>query len=123
MNLQPSTSTIFNERRELFSQELNYGGHGQLYFSTAATYTPPTGYVFYKIDFLTATTVNAAVFRSKNSTGTTIYSAGNFQSPIVFPALYSWTAPLTSVTIGGTGGTGIMYMYKKFIPEELVCGG
>lgn len=118
MNLQPSTSVSYNDRRELFSRELTFGGHGQIYFSTAGTYTPPQGYVFYTINFLTNTTVTAAVFRSTNSTGSIIYSASNTQfQNVAFPAGYSWVAPLTSVSFGT--GSGIIYMYKKFIPEEL----
>jgi hypothetical protein len=36
-----------------------------------------------------------------------------------FPAGFTWTAPLTSIRL--TSGTGLAYMYKKFIPEEIFC--
>lgn len=120
MNLQPSTSTMYNERRTLFSTELATGGHGQIYFSTAGTYTAPTGYVFYTIDFLTDTLLSSSNFRSTNDTNTLIYSASNANyANVTFPAGYSWIAPLTSFTV--TSGIGIAFMYKKFIPEELFC--
>lgn len=120
MNLQPSTSTMFNERRALFSTELATGGHGQIYFSTAGTYTAPVGYVFYTIDFLTDARLSSTNFRNTNDTSSLIYSASNANySNVVFPAGYSWIAPLASFTV--VSGIGIAYMYKKFIPEELIC--
>lgn len=120
MNLQPSTSTMFNERRTLFSTELATGGHGQIYFSSAGTYTAPAGYVFYTIDFLTDTRLSSSDFRSTNSTNTLIYSASNSNyNNVVFPAGYSWIAPLNSFTV--VSGVGIAFMYKKFVPEELAC--
>jgi hypothetical protein len=121
MNLQPSTSTLFNDRRLLFSQELETGGHGQLYFSSAGTYTVPAGYVFYQVDFFSTTLVTNARFRNVNDTNTQIYSASNANyASVTFPAGYSWSAPLTSFTVGA-GASGIAFMYKKFIPESVIC--
>jgi hypothetical protein len=121
MNLQPSTSTLFNDRRLLFASELETGGHGQIYFSSAGTYTAPVGYVFYQVDFFSTSLVTNTRFRSVNDTNSLIYSATNASySSVTFPAGYSWSAPLTSFTVGA-GASGIAYMYKKFIPEELFC--
>ena len=120
MNLQPSTSTLFNDRRALFSWELATGGHGQIYFSTAGTYTAPAGYVFYTIDFLTDSLLTSVGFRNNNDTNTLIYSATNSNfANRAYPAGYSWIAPLTSFVVAS--GVGIAFMYKKFIPEELFC--
>jgi hypothetical protein len=120
MNLQPTTSTIFNDRRLLFAAELDFGGHGQIPITGSGTYIAPSNYVFYKFDFFTATTVSSIVFRNVNTKGETIYNASNAHyTARSFPAGYTWMAPTTSITLGG--GTGIAYMYKKFIPEELLC--
>lgn len=120
MNLQPSISTLFNDRRLLFANELTTGGHGQLFFGAAGTFTPPPGYIFYRVDFLASTTLTNAKFRTVNSTNSLVYSAldSNFTS-VAFPANYTWYAPLTSFSI--TTGRGIAYMYKTFIPEEIIC--
>ena len=121
MNLQPSTSTLFNERRILFSKELEFGGHGQVFLSGAGTFTPTTpDYVFYQIDFLTSSVVSSAVFRSVNDDNVEIYKVNASQyAGKTFPAGSTWYAPLTSITLGS--GTGVAYQYKKFIPEELFC--
>lgn len=121
MNLQPSTSTRFNDRRELFAYELMFGGHGQVYLSGAGTYTPTSSaYVFYQIDFLTTSVVGSVVFRSVNDSGTNIYQAINSQfTNVTFPSGATWNAPLTSITL--SSGRAIAYQYKKFIPEDLMC--
>ena len=120
MNLQPSTSFMYNDRRELFAWELNFGGHGQQYLSGAGTFTPTADSVFYQIDFLTSTAVTSAGFRTVHTdtrhTGT-IYTVSSAFGGITFPAGFTWHAPLTSITLGS--GTAIAYEYKKFIPEDL----
>lgn len=119
MNLQPSTSTYYNDRRILFSKELEFGGHGQIFLSGAGTFTPPDEYVFYRINFLTTAVVNNIVFRGTNSDGEVIYNATASQfAGKTFPAGTTWNAPLTSITLDS--GTGIAYTYKKFIPEDLI---
>jgi hypothetical protein len=73
MNLQPSNSIYYNERRELFAWELKTGGHGQVALSGAGTFTPSSSaYAFYQIDFLASTTVSNVTFRTTDSTGDTI---------------------------------------------------
>lgn len=122
MNLQPSTSFMYNDRRELFAWELSFGGHGQIPLTGAGTYTPTDGYVFYKFDFFTNTGVSNVVFRNINADGESIYTANNAQfSSMSFPAGYTWYAPVTSITL--TGGTGIAYQYRLFTPEDLYCSG
>lgn len=121
MNLQPSISTNLNDRRELFAWELTFGGHGQIPLSGAGTYYPTSSsYAFYTIDFLTNTTLVSAEFRSSISNGCTTY-AGNLSgfNNFTFPAGYSWSAPLNSLTI--SSGTGIAYQYRIYNPE-LSCG-
>lgn len=119
MNLQPSISTLYNERRELFAQELTFGGHGQIYLSGAGTFVPDSGYVFYQIDFLTQSVVGEVVFRDINDAGTSIYSVDDTSfDTVTFPALFSWKAPLTSITLDS--GTAIAYQYKTFIPEDAI---
>lgn len=120
MNLQTSTSLNFNERRILFAHELDNGGHGQVVLKGAGTYVPSPDHLFYQIDFLQNTVVGDVVFRSTNSAGTTIYtlSADTFDG-VTFPALYSWSAPVSSITI--TSGLAIAYQYKLFSIEDLYC--
>jgi len=120
MNLQPSLSILFNDRRLLFAEELKFGGHGQKYLSGGGTYTPSTSeYIFYKIDFLTDSVVSSVVFRNKNDAGDIIYLANNSDFVnIPFVKNSSWNASLTSVTL--TSGTAIAYQYKKFIVEDLL---
>jgi hypothetical protein len=123
MNLQPSTSFMYNDRRELFAWELSFGGHGQIPLTGAGTFTPTSSdYVFYKIDFFTASVVGSVGMRTQHSDGQhtgTIYSATpSAFNTFSFPAGYTWTAPITSITLNS--GTGIAYQYKKFIPEDLV---
>lgn len=121
MNLQPSTSTRFNDRRELFAWELTFGGHGQIPLTGAGTFTPTSDeYVIYRIDFLTSSVVGNVVFRNINADGQDIYAVenSNFDN-FTFPAGSTWNAPLTSITLDS--GSGIAYQYKKFIPEELYC--
>jgi len=120
MNLQPSTSVRYNERRLLFAQELSFGGHGQIPLTGAGTYVAPADHVFYQINFFTASVVQNVVFRNVNTDGTSIYTATNSAfSAMSFPAGFVWSAPLTSIRL--TSGTGLAYMYKKFIPEEIFC--
>jgi len=118
MNLQPSTSILYNVRRELFADELNSGGHGQIYLSGAGTFTPTTtAYVFYRVDFLSTSVVNSVVFRDVNDAGNELYKVDRPTfAGITFPANATWNAPLTSITLDS--GTGIAYQYKKFIPED-----
>lgn len=120
MNLQPSLSISFNDRRSLFADELEFGGHGQVYLSGAGTFTPTTDkYVFYQIDFLTNSVLNSVVFRNVNLDNTVIYTADNSNySGVSFLEGTTWYAPLTSITLDS--GTAIAYQYRKFIPEELL---
>lgn len=121
MYLQPSTSTLYNDRRELFAYELMTGGHGQVYLSGGGTFTPTTSsYIFYRYDFLSPTLVTNVCYRKTSDDGTTpIYSvAPTFQS-VQFPAGATWFAPSTCVTI--TSGTAIAYQYAKFVPEDYTC--
>lgn len=121
MNLQPSLSVNYNDRRELFAWELALGGHGQVPLSGAGTFYPTSSaYVFYAIDFLSDAVVSNAAFRTTDATGTTNYAANsasfvNFS----FPARYTWTAPLNSISL--SSGTGIAYEFKLYNPE--LCGG
>lgn len=112
MNLQPSNSVYFNERRELFAWELMFGGHGQVALTGSGTFTPTnSSFVFYKIDFLTNSTVSSVSFRNKNNKGDTIYTASSASyAGLSFPANYSWDAPITSITLS-SGGKGIAYEY------------
>ena len=113
MNLQPSTADNVNiTRRQLFASELALGGHGQVPLTGAGTFVPTNStFVFYEVDFFTNTTVTSAVFRSKASDGSTIYSANSAAyNGFQFPAMAKWFAPLNSITI--SGGTGIAYEYK-----------
>ena len=120
MNLQPSISTLFNDRRELFAWELSFGGHGQIPLTGAGTYIAPNGYVFYAIDFLSDSVISSVVFRNINEENESIYNVTNSSyNNFSFPVGYTWMAPTTSVTL--STGTGIAYMYKKFIPEDLYC--
>ena len=120
MNLQPSTSVRYNDRRILFAKELEFGGHGQIALTGAGTYVAPADYVFYQIDFFTSSTVQSVVFRNVNADGTSIYYAPNSAfNNTSFPAGYTWMAPATSITL--SSGTGLAYIYKKFIPEEIFC--
>lgn len=120
MNLQPSTSVRYNERRLLFAQELSFGGHGQMPLTGAGTYIAPTNHVFYAVDFFTASVVQRVVFRNRNADNVSIYTATNSAyNNMSFPAGYTWMAPMTSIQL--STGTGIAYMYDKFIPEELIC--
>lgn len=119
MNLQPSTSTLYNDRRALFAWELSYGGHGQTYLSGAGTYTPASGYVFYAISFLEDSTISSVGFRSTLD-GETIYQAtsANYVGAD-FPSGYTWMAPLTSITL--SSGSAIAYQYKLFPAESIYC--
>ena len=110
MNLQPSASTSLTDRRELFAWELALGGHGQIPLSGAGTFTPTNScYVFYAVEFLTDAVVGSAGFRTTVN-GTTIYQVTPSQyNSFSFPAGYTWTAPLTSITLNS--GTGIAYEY------------
>jgi hypothetical protein len=112
MNLQPSNSVYFNERRELFAWELMFGGHGQVALTGSGTFTPTnSSFVFYKIDFLTNSTVSNVSFRNKNIKGDTIYTASSASyAGLSFPANYSWDAPITSITLS-SGSKGIAYEY------------
>jgi hypothetical protein len=120
MNLQPSLSISFNDRRALFADELRFGGHGQRYLSGGGTYTPSTSeYVFYKIDFLTDSVVTSAVFRNVAPRGDVTYLVNNSEYVNVpFVKNSMWNAPLTSITL--SSGTAIAYQYKKFIVEDLI---
>jgi len=112
MNLQPSTSTVMNDRRELFAWELTFGGHGQIPLTGAGTFTPTSSaYVFYQITFASATTVTDVGYRLNNECGSSIYQTPGFTS-MTFPANYTWYAPVTSITI--SSGSGIAYEYKRF---------
>jgi hypothetical protein len=121
MNLQPSTADNVNlTRRQLFASELALGGHGQVPLSGAGTFVPTnSSYVFYEIDFFTATTVTSAAFRTTASDGSTIYSMNSASyNGIAFPAGYKWFAPVTNITL--TSGTGLAYEYK-LNPYEFPC--
>lgn len=122
MNLQPSTSFMYNDRRELFAWELSFGGHGQIPLTGAGTFIPSTDYVFYAIDFLTSTVVTTVGMRTHHTDSShtgVIYSATTSAfNNFTFPAGYTWMAPITSITL--SSGTGIAYQYKKFIPEDLI---
>lgn len=122
MFLQPSTSFQFNDKRLLFASELMTGGHGQVYISGAGTYTPTnSGYVFYKIDFLTNAVVSNAGFRTKASDGSTkIYEidASTFTN-VPFSSGSTWFAPITSITVAS--GKAIAYQYSLFSPENQFC--
>ena len=117
MNLQPSLSVSFNDRRALFSEELKFGGHGQKYLSGGGTFLPSTSCVFYSINFLSNTIVTNAGFRSTNSTNKVIYTFDPI-SNVAFPQNYTWNAPLTSISLSA-GGSAIAYQYRLFIPEDL----
>lgn len=120
MNLQPSTSIRYNERRLLFAQELSFGGHGQVPLTGAGTYVAPADHVFYAIDFFTPSVVQRVVFRNVNADNVSIYTATNSAfNNTSFPAGYTWMAPITSLQL--STGTGIAYLYEKFIPEEIFC--
>jgi hypothetical protein len=121
MNLQPSRSVLYNDRRALFSNELDYGGHGQIPLTGAGTYVPSnSAYVFYKFNFLTSTTVSSVGFRVVTDPEGQVSYAANPASYVnfVFPALSTWTSPVTSLTI--TGGTGIAYEYKLYDPTTIM---
>lgn len=122
MNLQPSQSTLYNDRRELFAWELVLGGHGQVPLSGAGTFYPSTtAHVFYKIDFLSSAIVSHASFKTTNAIGDTNYAVNSAQYiNFAFPSNYSWAAPLNSITL--SSGTGIGYEYLLYNPE-LQCGG
>lgn len=122
MFLQPSTSFQYNEKRLLFAAELMTGGHGQVYLSGAGTFTPTnSGYVFYKIDFLTNAVVSNVAFRTVASDGTTkIYEVdGSTFTNVAFSSGDSWNAPLTSITLAS--GKGIAYQYSLFSPQNQTC--
>jgi len=122
MNLQPSTSFMYNDRRELFAWELSFGGHGQMPLTGSGTYTPATDHVFYAIEFLTASVITSAGFRTTHTdsshTGTIYTVTPSAYNNFSFPAGYTWMAPLTSITV--SAGTGIAFQYKKFLPEDLI---
>ena len=115
MNLQPSLSIYLNEQRSLISDELDLGGHGQKYLNGAGTYTPSPNYIFYKVDFLSDSTVNSVNFRNTNYDVTDTDYTG-----VVFPKGFSWIAPIESIELDS--GTAVIYQYKKFIPEDIICG-
>lgn len=112
MQLQPSKATYYNERRQTFGFELQTGGHGQIMLSGAGTFVPTSSaYAFYKVDFIASTTVSTVAFRTTNSEGNPTYVADNASfASTTFPALYTWYAPLTSITIGS--GKAIAYEYE-----------
>jgi hypothetical protein len=120
MNLQPSLSISFNDRRALFADELTFGGHGQRYLSGGGTYFPNDSCVFYSIQFLKNTTVTSAGFRNTNSTNQVIYKNDSINN-VAFPQNYTWNAPLTSISLSA-GGYAIAYQYRLFLPEDLDCG-
>lgn len=113
MNLQPSNSVYFNDRREIFAWELMFGGHGQVALTGSGTFTPTnSSFVFYKIDFLADSTVSSVSFRNTNTNGDTVYTAASASyAGMSFPALYSWEAPITSITLSA-GSKGIAYEYQ-----------
>lgn len=113
MNLQPSTSSLQNERRILFAYELAFGGHGQVPLTGSGTFTPTnSSCVFYTVEFLTSAVMASAGFRNYSLDGTRVYSANSTDfANFNFPAGYTWTAPLTSITLDS--GTGIAYEYKN----------
>jgi hypothetical protein len=118
MNLQPSLSVSFNDRRDLFSEELKFGGHGQRYLNGAGTYLPSTyEHIFYEIDFLTDSVVSSAVFRNINDAESNLYD-GTINTNTTVLKGTTWDAPLASITL--VSGTAIAYQYKKFIPENLM---
>jgi hypothetical protein len=118
MNLQPSLSVEYNDRRVLFPEELKFGGHGQRYLNGGGTYTPSTSeYVFYKIDFLTDSVVSSVVFRNKNDAGDNLYD-GSIVTNTPVPKGTVWNSPLAAITLAS--GTAIAYQYKKFIPEDIL---
>jgi hypothetical protein len=122
MYLQPSTSVLYNDRRELFAFELMTGGHGQVYLSGAGTFTPSTSaFVFYRIDFLTNSVVSNVAFRSVADDGTTtLYQVDQSSfTNIPFTSGETWLAPLTSITLAS--GKAIAYQYCKFPPEDYIC--
>ena len=121
MNLQPSNAGLADiSRRQLFASELQFGGHGQVPLS-AGTFTPTnSSYVFYEIDFLTASVVTSAVFNSRASDGTTIYAVNSASyNGLSFPAGYKWFAPITSLTLAS--GTALGYEYQ--INTNIQCQG
>jgi len=113
MYLQPSIHLTAPERRMLFAQELQYGGHGQVALSGVGTFTPTnSAYVFYQIDFTQATTITSAAFRTVDYCGNSIYAVNpSTYNGFSFPAGYTWYAPLTSITL--SAGKGIAYEYQK----------
>ena len=118
MNLQPSQSFQFNDRRELFAWELALGGHGQIPLSGTGTFYPTSSaYVFYAVEFLTDAAMASADFRTHNFNGDIIYSVnGASYDGFNFPAGYTWTVPLNSITLNS--GTGIAYQYLVFPAES-----
>lgn len=117
MNLQPSNSFIYNDRRALFAWELSLGGHGQKPLSGAGTFTPTSGCVFYSIDFLSDTVVTSVGFkttepRSDGSLQVTYTASQSDYSNFTFPAGYTWIAPITSITF--SSGKAVAYQYNTF---------
>jgi len=121
MNLQPSNSFIYNDRRALFAWELSLGGHGQIPLTGAGTYTPSPSCVFYSIDFLTNSVVTTVEFKtgevdSRGNLQETYKATNSSYNNMSFPAGYTWIAPITSITL--SSGTGIAYQYKKFATSD-----
>lgn len=114
MNLQPTFAASYLEQRQVFSQELVWGGHGQIPLSGAGCYTPTAGYSFYQIDWHTAATVTSVSFR-----GDYAANAPDFVGK-TFPAGSTWLGPITSVCI--SAGTGIAYQYRINPIDSGLCG-
>jgi hypothetical protein len=119
MNLQPSNSTLYNERRILFAWELTYGGTGQFPISASA-YELVAPNIIYAIDFLEDGVVSDVGFRTHDSAGNELYNIdpASFIG-WTFPAGTTWTAPITSITL--SEGRGLAYTYEYNTAASLGC--
>ena len=106
MELRPSNSTLFNDRRSLFGWELTFGGSGQKPLTGTAFNVPDTDYTFYAISFTSASVVSAVQFATN-------YMANSAQyQNITFPAGYVWFAPIKGIQL--TSGDAIAYEFSPF---------
>jgi hypothetical protein len=106
MEIRPSNSTMWNDRRSLFGWELTFGGSGQKPLSGTAFNVPDTNYTIYAISFTTASIVSAVQFDTN-------YAANSAQyRQISFPAGYVWFAPIKGVQL--TSGAAIAYQFSPF---------
>ncbi len=117
MLLQPSLARNSLEQRQLFAWELTWGGHGQIPLTGAGCYTPTsTAYSFYAIEFLTESIIESVAFRAYYQADNGAYVGQ------VFPAGYTWTAPISSICLSGGSAIAYQYLINNVDSVNIGCG-